>query len=57
MTAIPLRFIAGGPSLTLASSWLKVLSEEFQQPYMQSLQAFLECELDDKKIILPPHEL
>ena len=57
MTAIPLRFIAGGPSLTLASSWFKVLSEEFQQPYMQSLQAFLESELDDNKIILPPPEL
>jgi len=57
MSDIPLQFTGGGPALMMGSSWFNVLSEEFQQPYMQALNVFLKGERDDGKTILPPAEL
>jgi len=38
----------------LPKDWRKLLKVEFDQPYMQSLQAFLESEQAQDKIIYPP---
>lgn len=37
----------------IESSWKKAIGDEFQQPYMQNLRAFLRKEKDAKKIIYP----
>jgi len=34
--------------------WKKVLNDEWQQAYMQELEAFLECQMSEGKSILPP---
>lgn len=43
--------------LLMESSWLEVLHEEFEKPYMKSLGNFLSEELDSKIPIYPPKEL
>ncbi len=40
-------------SITLHPSWLQVLGEEFDKPYMAQLRAFLAAEKTQKKIIYP----
>jgi uracil-DNA glycosylase len=40
-------------TLILEASWQKTLDQEFQQPYMQKLKAFLRQEKDAKKNIYP----
>lgn len=40
-------------SIKLHSSWLQVLGEEFDKPYMAQLRAFLAAEKAQKKIIYP----
>ena len=35
-------------------TWQKALSDEWQKPYMQELEAFLESEMTEGKSILPP---
>ena len=44
-------------SINLHPSWLAVLGEEFDKPYMQSLKAFLSEEKAAKKRILPHSSL
>lgn len=41
------------PNIKLESSWLNRLSDEFQQPYMQSLKSFLLAEKQKGKSVLP----
>ena len=41
-------------TLLTEPSWQKALSDEWQQPYMQELEAFLEHEVSVDKSILPP---
>ena len=41
-------------TLLTEPSWQKALSDEWQQPYMQELEAFLEQEMAEGKSILPP---
>lgn len=41
-------------SQQLDSSWLTLLNDEFQQPYMQQLQTFLKAEQQASKVIYPP---
>ena len=41
-------------TLLTEPSWQKALSDEWQQPYMQELEAFLEHEMLEGKSILPP---
>lgn len=36
------------------SSWLQVIGQEFEQPYMQTLETFIEQEEAQGKLILPP---
>ena len=40
-------------TLTLESSWLKALSEEFEKPYMHELKVFLDEQIAQQKQILP----
>ncbi len=40
----------------LPKDWRKLLKAEFDQPYMKSLQAFLESEQEQGKTIYPPAE-
>lgn len=40
-------------ALDAAPSWQAVLAEQFEQPYMQELKAFLRQEKDQKKLIYP----
>ena len=40
----------------LHPSWLNVIGQEFQKPYMQSLASFLNTEQEAQKIVLPPSE-
>ena len=40
--------------INLESSWLKVLKDEFEKPYMKSLSVFLNNEKKNNKIIYPP---
>lgn len=35
-------------------SWLQAIGQEFEQPYMQTLEAFIEQEEAQSKLILPP---
>jgi uracil-DNA glycosylase len=44
-------------SINLESSWLEVLEDEFQQPYMQELKQFLVAEKEQGKEILPKASL
>jgi len=39
------------------TSWKKYLETEWQEPYMQALQAFLDKETQEGKVILPPKNL
>ena len=40
--------------IQLEESWLQMLGDEFEQPYMQQLRAFLRAEKDAGKVIYPP---
>ena len=40
--------------INLESSWLKVLKDEFEKPYMKNLSIFLNSEKNNNKIIYPP---
>ena len=40
--------------INLESSWLKVLKDEFEKPYMKNLSVFLNNEKKNNKIIYPP---
>ena len=40
--------------INLESSWLKVLKDEFEKPYMKNLSIFLNSEKKNNKIIFPP---
>jgi uracil-DNA glycosylase len=40
----------------LHPSWLKVIGQEFQKPYMQELASFLNAEQEAQKTILPPSD-
>lgn len=40
--------------IQLEESWLQALGEEFEQPYMQQLRAFLRAEKDAHKVVYPP---
>jgi len=41
----------------MQKDWASVLEEEFQKPYMKNLQAFLQKELEEQKVIYPPKDL
>lgn len=41
----------------LHPSWLSVLEDEFEQPYMKSLKQFLTAEKQQGKVIYPPSDL
>ena len=41
-------------NIQLEDSWLAVLGQEFEQPYMQQLRQFLRAEKDRRKVIFPP---
>lgn len=41
----------------MESSWLKLLNEEFEKPYMKKLEAFLAQEIASGSAIYPPFEL
>ena len=45
--------VSGGSSITLESSWLAELAEEFEQPYMKSLKTFLVAQKRAGKRIFP----
>src|SRR5690606_32631858 len=38
-------------------SWKAVLADEFEKPYMQDLEAFLQREKQEGKVIFPPEPL
>ena len=40
--------------INLESSWLKILNDEFEKPYMKNLSIFLNSEKKNNKIIYPP---
>jgi uracil-DNA glycosylase len=40
--------------IKLHPSWLHILQDEFEKPYMKTLKAFLQQEKADKQIIYPP---
>ena len=40
--------------INLESSWLKILKDEFEKPYMKNLSAFLKNEIKNNKRIYPP---
>ena len=40
--------------INIESSWLKVLKDEFEKPYMKNLSIFLNNEKKNNKIIYPP---
>ena len=40
--------------INLESSWLKILKDEFEKPYMKNLSIFLNNEKKNNKIIYPP---
>jgi len=40
--------------INLESSWLKILNDEFEKPYMKNLSIFLNSEKKKNKIIYPP---
>ncbi len=44
-------------SAKLHPSWLAVLDEEFNKPYMQQLRQFLQSEKEQGKVIYPPGSL
>ena len=47
----------GQASIQLTEGWLKLLQKEFDQPYMQSLKAFLVEEKAAGKTVYPPGKL
>lgn len=42
-------------SVPIEESWLKILKDEFEKPYMKSLQAFLQDEKQNGHTIYPKH--
>ncbi|MEM0953999.1 MAG: uracil-DNA glycosylase [Pseudomonadota bacterium] len=44
-------------AIALEAGWLAQLEQEFRQPYMQSLKAFLRGEKDAGKVVYPPGKL
>lgn len=46
--------MAEDTKIQLDASWLAVLKDEFQQPYMQQLREFLVAEKNKNKVIYPP---
>lgn len=42
------------PQIELHQSWLNVLSDEFQKPYLKSLREFLAQQKRQKKVVYPP---
>lgn len=44
---------AAETSVQIEPSWLAVLQDEFQKPYMQELREFLKAQLSQKKTIFP----
>ncbi|SDU19947.1 uracil-DNA glycosylase [Halopseudomonas salegens] len=42
------------PSGALQSAWLELVGDQFEQPYMQALKAFLRAEKAAGKVIYPP---
>src|SRR5437016_1591749 len=49
--------LVSGKIAYMESSWLELLHEEFEKPYMKQLEAFLAQEIAQKKEIFPPFEL
>jgi uracil-DNA glycosylase len=49
--------VTDSPSVKLDSSWMSVIGDEFQKPYMQQLRQFLQSEKENGKIIYPPGSL
>ncbi len=41
----------------MEASWLALLQDEFEKPYMKKLEAFLAKEISSGKIVYPPFEL
>src|SRR3990167_4376204 len=41
----------------MEASWLALLQEEFEKPYMKKLEAFLAKEIASGKVVYPPFEL
>ncbi|MDG1771868.1 MAG: uracil-DNA glycosylase [Oceanicoccus sp.] len=41
------------PNIKMGSSWLKVMGDEFERPYMQALKSFLKAEKQAGKVIYP----
>lgn len=41
------------PNIKMDSSWLKVMGDEFERPYMQALKSFLKVEKQAGKVIYP----
>ncbi|MCP3909145.1 MAG: uracil-DNA glycosylase [Oceanicoccus sp.] len=41
------------PNIKMDSSWLKVMGDEFERPYMQALKSFLKAEKQAGKVIYP----
>ncbi|GAB1265061.1 uracil-DNA glycosylase [Aurantivibrio infirmus] len=44
-------------AVKLEASWLKILADEFEKPYMRALKAFLKVEKQQGKKIYPPGDL
>jgi uracil-DNA glycosylase len=44
-------------NLSLETSWLALLEEEFQKPYMKNLEDFLASEFKKGTVIYPPPNL
>ncbi|ARN75344.1 uracil-DNA glycosylase [Oceanicoccus sagamiensis] len=42
------------PNIKMDPSWLNVMGDEFEQPYMQALKNFLQAEKQAGKVIYPP---
>ncbi len=47
----------GAENVKLEEGWLEVLGEQFDQPYMAELKAFLHAEKQNGKVIYPPGAL
>jgi uracil-DNA glycosylase len=46
--------VSNSRSIKLEPAWLKVIGEQFEQPYMAQLRAFLQGEKEAGKVIYPP---
>lgn len=57
VTVVVIKMNSSTPNnIKLPACWLSVLGEEFTQPYMKELKAFLASEKTNKKIIYPKGE-